>query len=276
MTTPRQVYDAAGIATALARAGVVVVPAPAGIIVAGPAGAPSIVFVHGTRLTGTMWAPQLAELSGEFRTIAIDLPAHGARAGEPFTLTSATDTLAAAIRDHATGGRAVVVGLSLGGYVGMALAARDPGPIRGLVLSGATAEPVGGRTLPFLALASLMDRVDEDRLARFNAWFFRSRYRPEIAEPIVAGGFWSKGGAEALRHVVGERYAPRLAAYPGPSLILNGERDVLFRMSARAFAAAAADSRRVLLAGATHLASLDRPLAFSEGVRRFARSLPPG
>ena len=276
MTSPRPAYDGAGIAAALAQAGVTTEPAPAGVIVAGPIGAPAIVFVHGTRLTGTMWAPQLAELSGEFRTIAIDLPAHGARADEPFTLRGAADAVAAAIRDHATGGRAVVVGLSLGGYVGMALAARDRGPIRGLVLSGATAEPVGGRTLPFLALASLMDRVDDDRLARLNAWFFRARYRPEIAEPIVAGGFWSKGGAEALRHIVGERFAPRLAAYPGPSLILNGERDVIFRMSAPAFAAAAADPRRVLLAGATHLASLDRPLAFSESVRRFARSLPPG
>ena len=56
-----------------------------------------------------MWAAQQAELSGEFRTIAIDLPAHGARAGEPFTLEGAADVLSAAIRDHATDGRAVVV-----------------------------------------------------------------------------------------------------------------------------------------------------------------------
>ena len=165
-------------------------------------------------------------------------------------------------------------GLSLGGYVAMALAAREPGPIRGLVLSGATAEPVGPRSLLYLALAGVMDRVEDERLDRLNAWFFRTRYPPEIAEPIVAGGFWSKGGAQALRALVGERFIPRLAAYPGPTLILNGELDVIFRLSAPAFAAAAVDPRRVLLAGATHLASLDRPLAFSEGVRRFARSLP--
>ena len=245
-----------------------------GVIVAGPAGAPAIVFVHGTRLTGTMWAAQQAELAGEFRTIAIDLPAHGARAGEPFTLEGAADVLSAAIRDHATDGRAVVCGLSLGGYVAMALAAREPGPIRGLVLSGATAEPVGPRSLLYLALAGVMDRIEDERLDRLNARFFRTRYPPEIAEPIVAGGFWSKGGAQALHALVGERFIPRLAAYPGPTLILNGELDVIFRLSAPAFAAAAVDPRRVLLAGATHLASLDRPLAFSEGVRRFVRSLP--
>jgi pimeloyl-ACP methyl ester carboxylesterase len=250
-------------------------PEPSGVIVAGPHGAPSIVFVHGTRLTGAMWAAQQADLSGEFRTIAVDLPAHGARASERFTLEGAADVLADAIRDHATGGRAVVVGLSLGGYVAMALAAREPALIRGLVLSGATAEPVGARSLPFLALAALMDRVEVELLDRINASFFRSRYPAGIAEPIIAGGFWSKGGAEALRAIAGERYLPRLAAYPGPTLILNGELDVIFRLSAPAFAAAAVDARRVRLAGATHLASLDRPLAFSEGVRRFARSLPP-
>jgi pimeloyl-ACP methyl ester carboxylesterase len=249
-------------------------PAQNGVIVAGPPGAPSIVFVHSTRLTGAMWAAQQAELSGEFRTIAIDLPAHGARAAEPFTLGGAADVLAIVIRDHATGGRAVVVGLSLGGYVAMALAAREPALVRGLVLSGATAEPVGTRSLPFLALAGVMDRVDVDRLDRINTWFFRSRYPRALADPIISGGFWSKGGAQALRAIAGERFLPRLAAYPGPTLVLNGELDVIFRLASPTFAAAAVDARRVRLAGATHLANLDRPLVFSEAVRRFAHSLP--
>lgn len=244
-----------------------------GVIVTGPAGAPAIVFVHGTRLTGAMWAATQAALSGEFRTIAIDLPAHGARAREPFTLDGAADVLAASIRDHAADARALVVGLSLGGYVAMALATGEPALVRGLVLSGATAEPVGPRALPFLALAGVMDRADVERFARMNARFFRARYPAAIAEPIIAGGFWSKGGAEALRAIAGERFLPRLAAYPGSTLILNGELDVIFRLSTRTFAAAAVDARRVLLAGATHLAPLDRPRAFSEAVRHFARSL---
>ena len=100
------------------------------------------------------------------------------------------------------------------------------------------------------------------------------RYPAALAEPIIAAGFWSKGGAQAVRAIASERYLPRLAAYPGVTLILNGERDVIFRLAAPTFTAAAVDARRVRLAGATHLASLDRPLAFSEAVRRFARSLP--
>jgi len=242
-------------------------------IVVGPPDAPPVVFVHGTRLTRAMWAPQQAALAGSFRTIAVDLPAHGTRADEPFTLDGAADAVASTIRTEA-GGRAVVVGLSLGGYVGMALAARQPEVVRGLVLSGATAEPTGVRMLPYLALAEVMSEVDLARLDRANAWFFRRRFPPEIADPIIAGGFWSRGGSAALRSLAGERFVPRLAAYPGPSLILNGEFDLPFRLFARSFASAAHDARRVRIAGATHLANLDRPAAFSEAVRRFALSLP--
>ena len=239
----------------------------------GPLGAPAIVFIHGTRLTGAMWTPQLAALSDMFRTVAVDLPAHGTRADEAFSLDAAADAVASAIRADG-GGRAIVVGLSLGGYVGMALAARSPELVRGLVLSGATAEPTGPRMLPYLAFARVMAEVDTARLDRANEWFFRHRFPPEIAEPIVAGGFWSRGGASALRSVAGERFRPRLAAYPGPSLILNGEFDLPFRLFAPSFAAAAQDARRVRLAGATHLANPDRPAAFSEAVRRFAESVP--
>lgn len=238
----------------------------------GPADAPAIVFVHGTRLTRSMWRAQLDDLRDTYRVIALDLPGHGAAADRPFTVSAAANEVARVI-EEAAGGRAVVVGLSLGGYVAMELAARRPQLVRGLVLSGATAEPVGIRATPYRVLAWAMDRLDGDRLDALNAWFFRTRYASAIAGPIVAGGFWSAGGATALRALVGERFGPRLAAYPGPTLILNGELDVVFRLSAGSFAAVAQDVRRVRLRGATHLANLDRPDAFSAAVRRFAEGL---
>jgi pimeloyl-ACP methyl ester carboxylesterase len=241
-----------------------------------PADAPTIVFIHGTRVTGAMWTAQQAALAGRFRTMVLDLPAHGTRAAEPFTLDAAVDAVAATIRAQAAGGRAVVVGLSLGGYVAMAVAAREPDLVRGLVVSGASIEPVGLVALPYGGLAGLMDRVEGDRFQGLNAWYFRSRFPPAIADPIIAGGFWTRGGAMALRAIAGERFIPRLAAYPGRTLLLNGELDVPFRLGAPAFAAAARDVRRVRLAGASHLANLDRPAAFSEVVGRFAESLPEG
>lgn len=239
----------------------------------GPSDAPAIVFLHGTRLTRLAWAAQLDELGGEFRAIALDLPGHGTRADDEFTLDGAADTVAATIRELAADGRAVVVGLSLGGYVAMVLAARHPECVRGLVLAGATAEPVGIRSLAYRTLAEAMDRLDGRALQRLNAWFFRTRYPSAIAEPIIDGGFWSAGGARALRTLLGQRFAPRLAAYPGPTLILNGEWDLLFRLSAGTFARAAQDAQRVRLAGALHLSNLDQPAVFNAAVRRFVRSL---
>jgi pimeloyl-ACP methyl ester carboxylesterase len=245
---------------------------PVPTIEAGPDDAPVIVFVHGTRLTRAVWRAQLDALSDTYRVVAMDLPGHGSLADRPFTLAAGADELARVI-ETTGGGRAVVVGLSLGGYVAMDVAAHRPELIRGLVLSGATQEPVGVRAVPFRALAWVMDRFDGPSFDRLNAWFFRTRYPAPIADPILAGGFYASGGAEALRALIGEEFRPRLAAYEGPVLILNGELDVLFRLGAGAFAGRARDVRRVRLQGATHLANLDRPKAFNNAVRRFVEDL---
>jgi len=233
-------------------------------------GGPPIVFVHGTRLTGAMWRSQVASLAS-MSVVAIDLPGHGRNAGTAFTLSGAVDAVAEAIDE--LGGAAIVVGLSLGGYVAMDLASRSPARVAGLVLAGATQEPVGLRALPYRGLAQVLGVADERRLAALNEWFFRSRYPAEIAGPIIADGFWSRGGADALRALVGERFLPRLAAYEGPTLVLNGSLDLLFRVGEPAFLAAARHPRRRLLGGASHLSNLDRPAAFTAAIEDFARDV---
>jgi pimeloyl-ACP methyl ester carboxylesterase len=240
--------------------------------VAGPVDAPAIVFIHGTRLTRAAWSPQMADLAGEFRTIALDLPGHGACADEAFTLEGATDAVVRVI-DDAAGGRAIVVGLSLGGYVAMEVAARSPERVRALVLAGASMEPTGFRRVACLGLAAALTSVDRSILDRLNRWFFRRRFAPAIADPILAGGFWSAGGAAALRTIAGQSFAPRLAAYPGPTLLLNGEYDLPFRLWGRPFVRAAKHPTRVRLTGASHLSNLDRPAAFDAAIRRFAATL---
>jgi len=235
----------------------------------------SLVFLHGTRLSGDLWAPQRADLGQRFRVVTPDLPGHGRRADETFTLAGATAAVAAILREEADrqGMPPVLIGLSLGGFVAMDVAVRHPELVGGLVIAGASGEPRGPLSLPILLLEGMLSAGGLRLQTRLNAWYFRTRYGAAMAEPIIRGGFWPGGGVQALRAIRAERFAPRLAAYPGPTLILNGDWDPFFRSGSRTFARVAVDARRVRLARATHLSNLDQPAAFDAAIERFVRDV---
>ncbi len=251
----------------------------------GPLDAPPLVLLHGTRRTRAMWRHQLDGLADTFRVLAVDLPGHGALAEVPFRLRDASDLVSAVI-DAAAGGRAIVIGQSLGGYVGMDLAARRPDQVAGLVLANATAEPRSvarraPRTVGAYLLVAASERVRGSLPTR------DPRDRAGDPGPATAAspgpgpddgtgqgpatdGWLFKGGTRALVAALREVFEPRLAAYPGPTLIVNGEDDDLFRSGERDFLAAAADGRLVVIPGCGHLVNEDRPDAFNAAVRRFA------
>ena len=155
----------------------------------------------------------------------------------------------------------------------MELAARRPDLVTGLVLAGATAEPRRARSVLFRGLAALYGLTPERWLVGGETWAFRRRYPASIADPILADGFQFRGGSVAVRSLVGEAFQPRLARYPGPVLLLNGSRDVLFRLGTKSFAAAAMNPRRILIRGAGHRSNLDRPAEFTAAVRKFASEI---
>ena len=155
----------------------------------------------------------------------------------------------------------------------MEVAARRPELVIGLVLAGATAEPRGLRSVPFRGLAGIFGLTPSRALARQQRWVFRYRYPAALSDPILADGFWFRGGATAVRSLVGEAFKPRLASYPGPTLLINGQVDILFRLTEPSFAKVAADPRRVTIRGAGHRSNLDRPRTFSAAVRAFAREI---
>src|SRR2546423_7702887 len=142
--------------------------------VEGPPDSPAIVFLHGA-IVGGIWGPQIERLRDRYRCIAVDLPGHGRLASEHFSFDLAVDTTREAI-DEAAGGRAVVVGLSLGGYVGMTFAARYPDRVRGLVVADASLEPLGVAALGVLAYGWSLRWLPRSLVREVNVGLFRRAY----------------------------------------------------------------------------------------------------
>lgn len=241
--------------------------------VTGPTDAPAIVFIHGTRLSRHQWTPQVRRLSDRYRCVALDLPGHGVRSAEAFTMAAAVDAVVAAIDANVPSRRAVLVGLSLGGYVAIEVAEAAPDRVAGLVLAGCSAEPIGPAAVGIRLLASALERVPLRPLEVANRWYFRARYRRSVVDPLLAGGFGMAGGAQALRALVDRPYLDRLSRLWTPVLVVNGALDPMFGPGGEPWAAACRRGRHVVLRRAMHLSNLDRPGPFADLVAAFVNEV---
>lgn len=232
-------------------------------------------FLHGTRLSRSMWWPQLRRLSGRYRCIAVDLPGHGVLADEPFTIEGAVATVRAAIEAEVPTGRAVLVGLSLGGFLAIDTAEAYPDMVAGLVLADCSAEPFGPIGLLFRMVAAGLERTPGRLFQMANRWYFRLRYRRSTAEPVIEGGFWPRGGAEGVRVLVGRRYLERLGRLWTRVLVVNGALDPVFGPQGEYWAASCRAGRQAVVAHATHLANLDQPTTFARLVADFTDEVTP-
>ncbi|MFE6911460.1 alpha/beta fold hydrolase [Streptomyces erythrochromogenes] len=237
------------------------------------AGAPPIVLVHGTRFSAGQWSPQLDSLRADFPVAAVDLPGHGSRSAEPWSLAAASEVIAAAV-DSLDRGPALVVGHSLGGYAALEFARRRPELLRGLVLAGASVSTTGAWAIPYRLVAGLVPRVPADRLTRWNDRLLRRLYPPEVVGATIRAGYAFHTLPAAWGEVLGRFEADAMRHVDAPVLILNGEKDTVFRSGEREFARAHGRARIELIPRARHLANFDDPGAFTGAVRRFALDLP--
>ncbi|MEU5211683.1 alpha/beta fold hydrolase [Streptomyces sp. NPDC020742] len=211
-----------------------------------------LVFVHGTRVSATMWQPVIQAIGARHPVAAPDLPGHGARRGEPFTLSGAVEAVVAAI--DTLGGRALVTGLSLGGYVALATAGRHPERVAGLVAMGCTAVPRGTLGAVYRGAARLSGRYPQ-RADRLSAFAFRRALPGPLARAMVAGGLDCAVVPSVVAAVSVMDPLASLSAYPGPVWLVNGERDH-FRRDERRFLRACHQGRLVIRPGCGHLGVL--------------------
>ncbi|WP_328390485.1 alpha/beta hydrolase [Streptomyces sp. NBC_00400] len=225
-----------------------------------------LVFVHGMRLSGTMWRPVIRAIGQRHPTAAPDLPGHGDRHGEPFSILGAVAAVTEAI--DALGGRAMLVGLSLGGYVAIATAAAHPDRVLGTVAMGCTALPRGAFGAVYRGAARLAARHPQqaDRLSTFA---FRRALPPPQAQAMVSGGLSCEITPSIIKAVSEMDPPALLSAYPGPVWLVNGERDH-FRRHERLFLRACRDGRLVIRPGCGHLTSLTDTAELTRHIRDAA------
>ncbi|MGO2050823.1 MAG: alpha/beta fold hydrolase [Microbacterium sp.] len=109
----------------------------------GPRRGETIVMLHGNSVAGWMWEPQVARLPDR-HLLTPDLPGLGSRVGMLWPgMPGAADDIARLIRERAIGGRAHVVGLSLGGFVAVHLLQRHPELVRSCTITGVALSGLG-------------------------------------------------------------------------------------------------------------------------------------
>lgn len=222
-----------------------------------------IVFVHGMRVSGTMWRPVIQALGERHPIAAPDLPGHGTRRGEPFSMPGAVAAVVDAVDQ--LGGRALVVGLSLGGYVAVAAAGAHPDRVLGLVAMGCTALPRGAFGAVYRGAGRLAAKHPEE-FNRFSAFAFRRALPRHQADAMVAGGLSSEAVPSIVEAVWETNPLASLAAYPGPVWLVNGERDH-FRRQERRFLHACRDGRLIIRPRCGHISSLADTAAVTRQVR---------
>ncbi|CAM5745645.1 hypothetical protein STAFG_3922 [Streptomyces afghaniensis 772] len=98
-------------------------------------------------------------------------------------------------------------------------------------------------------------------------------YPAEVVEATIRSGYAFHTLSAASGEVLGRFDADAMRLVAAPVLILNGEKDGVFRSGEAEFARAHPPARVELIPGARYLANFDDPVAFRDAVRRFARQL---
>jgi pimeloyl-ACP methyl ester carboxylesterase len=244
---------------------------------------PAIVFMHGAVMDRTMFDLQLAELSDEFRAIAVNHRARTDRWQGPYDLWDLADDLRDFMDDLGVE-RAVVAGMSMGGYVALRFALRYPERVRGIVMIASTALP--NTPDEQVEFAKEFDKVaDAPTIPRDWAEWVASvvfgetttREHPELVESWVQHWMAYSGPSlveEANCWLPREDLTDRLPEIGVPALIVHGAEDVAIPIErAAVMEEQLGDATMVVVEGAGHTVNVEGAGVVNDRIRSFLNAL---
>jgi 3-oxoadipate enol-lactonase len=242
-------------------------PVPLAASLHGPPGAPVLVLGNSLGTSSSLWQRQLPALGGHFRLLRYEHRGHGPAGGEfspapdgPYSIGElAADVLA--LLDRFGIERALYCGVSLGGMLGIWLAAAAPERIAGLALCCTSAYLPPAQMWAERAAAVRADGMASIAGPVVSRWFTPAfaAAEPAVPESFEAGlaAIRPNGYAGCCEAIAAMDLRRQLPAVRVPTLVIAAEQDPATPpWHGAVIAAAAADARLKVIRGASHLANV--------------------
>jgi pimeloyl-ACP methyl ester carboxylesterase len=234
---------------------------------------PPLIMTHGYSSTSAMWNGQIDALSRRHKLVLWDMRGHGQSdyPDDPAAYSeAATVGDIAALLDAVGARRAVVGGLSLGGYMSLAFYRAHPERVSALLIidTGPGFKKDDAREVWNKRALDTADRFDREGLDVLKS---ASRERSTVSHRDATGL------ARAARGMLTQRDARVIEVLPEikvPSLVVVGADDTPFLAASDYMAAKIPGARKVVIPAAGHAVNIDRPQAFIDAVVPFLDGLP--
>jgi len=238
-------------------------------------GGKPLVLLHAFPFDGQMWTATAQALSSRCRVMVPDMRGFGESTlgdGAPSIADMADDV--AAMLDGLGIQRLTVGGLSMGGYVALAFAARHPARLERLILADtrAAADSQAARAGRADALA-LVEKEGVAALVERQLGALLSPAASEaVREQVRSLGKQSREGVKAGIRALRDRpdRQAELTAIRCPTLVIVGKEDKISPPAEMSVVASAiSGARMVEIAGAGHLSNLENPNDFVSAIANF-------